>query len=148
MRRRSLSALLAARDAVTAVEFALMAVPFLTLSLGTLEFGRVMWTQEALQMTATQGARCMGLRASSCASGGVYSASATTAHLIAIASGWDVKLVSAEITATNSSSNAACPGSSEVSISYPFHTAFPGLLTMLAGQPTLTGHACFPNQSS
>ena len=130
------------------MEFALIAVPFLMLSMGTIEFGRVIWTQEALQMTATQGARCIGLRASYCAAGGAYSQSNATTHIIAVAKGWDVKLASSQISVTNSSANSACSGLSEVTITYTFQTAVPGLLKMLVGGPTLSGHACFPNQGS
>jgi len=45
----------------------------------------------------------------------------------------------------------ACSGLSQtvsqVSISYTFTTAVPGLLTMLSGGEALTAQACFPNQS-
>ncbi len=47
---------------------------------GFAEFGRLVWTSEVLQEAVTEGARCMGLRASSCAAGGIYSAANTTAY--------------------------------------------------------------------
>jgi Flp pilus assembly protein TadG len=146
MRRRSFSELFSARDGVAALEFALVALPFLMLSLGTIEFGRLMWTREALQTTAIQGARCMGVRAPACASGGVYNATNSKTYMQGVATGWGITLTAASITVNANSASGACTGLSEVSISYTFQTAVPGLLTMLSAGSSLTGHACFPNQ--
>jgi hypothetical protein len=49
------------------VEFALVAPVFLAPLFGTLEFGRALWTQQALQQTAIAGARCMALPQTNCA---------------------------------------------------------------------------------
>jgi len=61
----------------TAIEFAMLAVPFLGLALGILEFGRACWTLEALQESAVQGARCIGVHQTGCYSAGSYSADGT-----------------------------------------------------------------------
>ncbi len=50
----------AACNGVVTVEFALLAVPILMLSLGTFEIGRLIWTNQALQASAVAGARCAG----------------------------------------------------------------------------------------
>jgi Flp pilus assembly protein TadG len=149
MRRRSLCALFAAREGVAALEFGLVAIPFLMLSLGVIEFGRLIWTREALQTTAMTGARCMGVRAPSCASGvpPAYDATRSSSYIQSVAAGWGITLVPASITLSANSASAACTGLSEVSISYTFQTAVPGLLTMLSGGSSLTGYACFPNQT-
>src|SRR5271154_1097099 len=49
-----------------AIEFGIVALPLLMLVLGIFEFARLYWTQEALQESATAGARCMGILQSSC----------------------------------------------------------------------------------
>jgi len=138
--------LLAARDGVVAMEFAIIASALMMLTLGTIEFGRLLWTQEALNATAIQTARCIGVRSSSCASGGTYNASDTTTYAETVASGWGVTLTAADITATNNEGSGTCAGDAQVSISYTFESVVPGVLTMLSGGAPLTAQACFANQ--
>jgi Flp pilus assembly protein TadG len=139
-----------ARRAVAALEFALLAVPLMLMVFGIIEFGRVLWTREALQMTAVEGARCMGILASSCASAGSYSSGNTTSYIESVATAWGITLNSSNLTLTRNSTNTACapsgatPNISEVTITYTFQTMVPGLLTMLSSK-SLEGHACFPN---
>jgi len=47
--RRMLARFRADRAGATALEFALVAGPFILLLLGSLEFGRVLWSQHSLQ---------------------------------------------------------------------------------------------------
>jgi Flp pilus assembly protein TadG len=143
-----------ARRGVAALEFALVSVPLLLLVFGTMEFGRLLWTQQALEMTAIEAARCVGILASPCSSGGAFSSDNTTSYIQSVASSWGITLTSANLAApsgmvTRSSSDSndtACAGLSEVKISYTFQTAVPGLLSMLSSN-ALQGHACFPNDS-
>jgi Flp pilus assembly protein TadG len=149
-----LSQLHRARKAVAALEFALLATPLLLLVLGTLEFGRLMWFREALQMTANEGARCMGVVAASCASSGAYDGPTTTTYIESVANNWGISLVGANVTLVRPSTNTNCLPTlttpvtpmSEVTINYTFQTAIPQLLNMLVGK-SLTAHACFPNSS-
>ena len=136
--------------ATTAVEFAILALPLLVLVFGTLEFGRALWVREALQMTAVQAARCMGILSSSCASSGSYSSSNTTTYVENLAAEWGVTLTSANLTTlTRNSSNSWCQvsgaGLSEVTISYTFQSPLAGLISALATGLSLSGHACYPN---
>jgi Flp pilus assembly protein TadG len=147
MMRRSLAALVRDRAAVAAVDFAIVAVPMLMLLLGTIEFGRLLWTREAIQMTAVNGARCMGVLASSCTMSGAYNATSASSYIEGVAGSWGITLTASNLTLTPTAAAGACTGLSEVSISYTFQTVIPGLLTMLSGGQTLTGHACFPKQS-
>ena len=139
-----------ARRAVAALEFALISVPLMLLLFGTFEFGRLLWTEQALQMTATQAARCVGILASSCSSGGGFSSTNTTAYIENLASAWGITLNSGNLTTVTRNANdpnaTACNGLSEVKISYTFQTAVPGLLNMISGK-SLVGQACFPNDS-
>jgi Flp pilus assembly protein TadG len=61
MRCRFPRELTSASDGTTAVEFALVAPMFLMLVFGAIEFGRILWTEQALQETAIAGARCMAI---------------------------------------------------------------------------------------
>jgi Flp pilus assembly protein TadG len=148
MRRRWSFNLFSAREGSAALEFALVALPFLMLTFGTIEFGRLIWIREALQMTANQGARCMGVLSPSCASGGAYSSANASSYIRGVASGWGVTLTASNLTLTNNAAiGGPCSGLSQVTINYTFSTAVPALLTMLSGGTALSARACFPNQS-
>ncbi len=116
------------------------------LTLGTVEFGRLLWTQEAIEATAIQTVRCIGMLSSSCASGGSYSSTNATTYAETVATGWGVTLTAADLTLTANEASDTCTGLSQISITYTFDTVVPGLLTMLAGGSTLTAQACFPNR--
>jgi Flp pilus assembly protein TadG len=127
-----------------AVEFALVIIPFMLVMFGVVEFGRMLWTLNALQETAIAGARCMGVLNTSCASSGAYNAGNTTTYVKSIATGWGVSLATTNITLNNSTACGGVAGFSQVSISYTFQTVIP-MITSLVGDP-LTVNACFPNQ--
>jgi Flp pilus assembly protein TadG len=142
-----------ARRGVTALEFAVVAPVLMMLVFGTIEFGRLLWTLQGLQMTAVQAARCMGILASSCTSGGGYSSDNTTSYIESSAAAWGISLTSSNLTLlTRDSGNPGCAPAagtltiSEVTITYTFQTVVPGLLSMLSSK-ALQGHACFPNDS-
>ncbi len=144
--KRRWRTLLAARDGVVAIEFAIICSGLMMLTLGTIEFGRLLWTQEAIEATAIQTVRCIGMLSSSCASGGAYSSTNATSYAETVATGWGVTLTAADLTLSANEASGTCTGLSQVSITYTFDTVVPGLLTMLAGGSTLTAQACFPNQ--
>lgn len=144
MTARGPGGLPAALGGATAVEFALVVGPLLLLLFGVVEVGRLLWTVNAAQETAIAGARCMGVLNTSCASGGVYSATSTSSYVRQVASGWGLSLTSANVTLNNSASCAGVAGFSQVTITYSFQSVVP-LITTLTGNP-LTATACFPNQ--
>jgi len=139
--------LLTARDGVVAMEFALISTALMLLTLGTVEFARLLWTQEALDATAIQAARCIGMLSGSCASAGAYSSTNATSYAEQVASGWGVTLSSSNLAMSANEGSGACAGLSQVSISYTFVTVVPGLLSMLSGGAALTAQACFPHQT-
>lgn len=131
-----------------AVEFAMVLGPLLLLIFGVFEFGRLLWIREALQETATAGARCMGMSASSCAASGVYSSANTTTYIESAATTWGVTLTGSNITLNNNATCAgvsATNGFSSVTITYTFQSVVPNFVTALSGGTTLTSTACFPN---
>lgn len=150
---RRLRGATAAEGGSTAVEFALVVPMFLMLVFGTIEFGRILWTEQALQETAAAGARCMAIaqgakEASACASAGSYSSTTTTSYIQTVAGGWGLSLPSTGITLDNA---AACgsggTGFSQVTLTSSFTSVVPNLLQLATGGASLTATACYPNNS-
>ncbi|HEX4098332.1 MAG TPA: TadE/TadG family type IV pilus assembly protein [Caulobacteraceae bacterium] len=129
-----------------AVEFSAVIMTMFTLLFGVTEFGWYMWTANALQQTAIQGARCMGVLASNCASSSAYSSTNTMSYVQNVASTYGVSVPTADVTLSTS---ATCSGNgdfSSVTINYTFKTVVPNVITGLSSVP-LTEQACFPNQT-
>lgn len=143
----SLGRFLRDRSGASAVEFALVATPFLLLVFGIVEFGRYQWTRMAIHETAIAGARCMGVKHASCAPGGTYSSAQTVSFIQTQATGWSVSIPSASITLSNSVSCSGTAGFSRVAIAHTFQTAVPVLLGSLANGVPINAAACFPNQT-
>jgi len=131
------------RRGTTAVEFAIASTPFFLLLFGIIEFSRMLWTLNAIQQAAIEGARCMGIVNTNCGSGGTYSSGATTTFIENTASGWGVTLTAGDITLNNAATCAGVAGFSEVTINYTFQTVVP-LITQLSSD-ALSANACFPN---
>jgi Flp pilus assembly protein TadG len=133
------------RRATTAVEFAICALAMVLMVVGFIEFGRLVWTFEVLQEVAAEGARCMGLGASSCAASGAYSAANTTGYVVSLATSRGVTIPMTTITLNNAATCGGATGFSQVSIRYDFASVAPGLLTSLVNGFTVPTSACFPN---
>ncbi len=131
--------------ATTAVEFAVCALALVLIVIGFAEYGRLVWTTEVLQEAASEGARCMGLGATSCAASGVYNAANTTAYIVSVATSRGVAVKTAAITLNNAATCGGASGFSQVSISYTFTTVAPALLTSLVNGFVVPASACFPN---
>lgn len=142
---RAMEGLARARQATTAVEFAICALAMMLMVVGFVEFGRLVWSFEVLQEVASEGARCMGLGATSCASAGAYSSASTTTYLVNLASSRGVVIDAAMISLNNAATCGGASGFSQVSINYDFTTVAPALLTSLANGFTVPASACFPN---
>src|SRR5690606_17902256 len=97
MFRRALRPFASDRRGATAVEFAMVAGPLLLLLFGTVEFGRLMWLRQALEETATAGARCMGIPQPECMSGGAYNAATARAFILSEAAGWGLQVTTDDL---------------------------------------------------
>jgi Flp pilus assembly protein TadG len=144
MTPRTIAGFLRAVSATASIEFAILAIPFFGLSVGVFEFGRFCWTQEALQESVTQAARCIGVHQTSCYSGGVYSASGTQTYVQQVASGWGIGVPTADITPTQSTSCGGVAGFAQVQIAYNFSTVAGALIPSLANV-AMTANSCFPD---
>lgn len=116
------------RAGTTATEFALLAPALLLLLVGSMEFGRLMWTQAVLDFAVQDAARCASITPSVCG---------TSAQIATYASG-DVS-TSYVPTSAFSGTTAACGHQVSASFAYPFIAT--GLFNFT---PTLTASACFP----
>jgi Flp pilus assembly protein TadG len=150
MRNPKTKSLAVACDGVAAIEFALVAPLFLALVFGSIEYGRLLWTQQALQQAATAGARCMAvaqgaIQSSVCASGGSYSASSTKSQIESIASGWGLSVQDSDITLDNAATCGGATGFSQVTITNNFKTPIPQIVQLASSGTALTATACYPN---
>ena len=119
------------RSGAVAVEFALVAPTLFILIMGGLEFGRLLWTQSALEMSVAQAARCYAWQVSTCST---TSATQTFATTVAP----QLNFSSSVFTASSSTCGA------KVTASYPYAFIARGLFPV---SPTLTASACFPTVS-
>jgi Flp pilus assembly protein TadG len=142
--RRPIRRLARDRGGASAVEFALVIGPFILVLFGVIEFGRLLWTLNALQETAIAGARCMGVLNSSCTSSGAYNSTSSVNYVKSVANGWGVALTAANISLNNSASCAGVGDFSQVTITYTLQSVVP-LIQPLINDP-MTVNACFPNQ--
>jgi Flp pilus assembly protein TadG len=151
MRGPRAGSLAAACGGTTAIEFALVAPVFLMFLFGIVEFGRLLWTEQALQQTAVAGARCMAIahgaiQSSPCASGGTYSSSSTNTYIENIAGSWGLSVQDANIHLDPA--GADCGGTSglvEVKITSTFNTPVPQLVQLATGGTSLSATACYPS---
>lgn len=152
---RRVSQAAGANDGATAVEFALVVPMFLMLVFGAIEFGRLLWTEQALQETAMAGVRCMAIaqtsnaseNTGSCASSGAYSALNTTSYIKNVASGWGLSLTSSNISLNTDVTSGGCAGLSQVTLTSTFNSVVPSLVHLNSSGLTLTASACYPNNS-
>ena len=129
------------RRGVAAIEFAIVIVPLLLFMFGIIEFSRAFWAKEALQQTAVETARCMGLALSTA---GCTSTSGGQAHAVSVGNTWGLTIPTANVTITT---NTSCGGVSPfvtVHITYTFKTVVPDLIAGLFND-TLYASACFPS---
>lgn len=138
----------ACRAGATAVEFSIVAMPVLLVIFGILEFGRALWTREALQQTAIAGARCIGVVQSGCGTAGVYSSSMSTSFVQSQAAAWGVALSTSNISVNSGTTCAGVAGFAQVTVTYTFSTVVPAFIPSLAAGIPLSATACFPNNVS
>lgn len=131
-----------------AVEFALVAAPFLLLLFGTVEFGRMFWSSHAIHQVAISTARCIALPQQECRDEIGASAQLARAFAQQGARNWFVPLTAdAVVIETNTTCRSmGLSGFVQVEITHDFSSAVPGLISALAGSNALRASACFPRQ--
>jgi Flp pilus assembly protein TadG len=134
--------LFANQAGTTAVEFAFVVGPLVLLLMGGIEFGRMVYTRQALSETAIATARCIKIGQAGCTSGGSYSASASRDYARAQASRWFVALQTSEVVVDDDTTCGGVSGFAAVTITHDFQTALP-FIGDLANLTTLQTSACF-----
>lgn len=129
-----------ASGGASAVEFALVATPFLLMMFGVVEYGRLLWTHHALTQSAIATARCVALPQEECAGGpaGARDFAQTTAQ------GWGIRIEPAEIAIETDIACGGIAGFARTQISTTFTTALPEMFLALAGGERIVTSACFP----
>jgi Flp pilus assembly protein TadG len=133
------------RAGTAAIEFACVAPLFLLLTFGILEFGRLLWTQSALQLAASSTARCVAIGASACASAPA-SYAVNTANSYG-AFGLTVSGVTITNTPSKVTNSAACSPPSgnafvQVMLSLPTASPVAALIPQIGSALVVT--ACYP----
>ncbi len=126
---------------VAAIEFAIVIVTLLLFMLGIVEFSRAYWAKEALQQTAVNTARCMGLGLST---SGCTSTSGGQAYAVSVGNTWGLTIPTSNVTITTATTCGGVSGFVTVHITYTFHTVVPDLIAGLFND-TLYASACFPS---
>lgn len=146
--RRLLERAIADERGGTAVELALTVTVFMAVVLGGVDYGLYLWTANALQQTAIQTARCMGVLASGCVDASrAYSSANTAAFAQGVAAGYGLTLPTSAV-APNAVAGCGGQGTdnSSVTLSYTFTGIAPGLLPGIKSS-SMSAQACFPNQT-
>ena len=125
---RALPRLARACGGATAIEFGLLALPFLLLVAGIMDCSRMVWTHLALQVAAEQAARCAVVDATNCGT-------ATQVQAYAAA------VMPTPGTTPASFSLATAPCGYQVSASLSYAVIVPGYLP---ASVTLTAQSCAP----
>ncbi|MET0219420.1 MAG: TadE family protein [Tardiphaga sp.] len=123
------------RGGNVAIEFGIVLPLLLLLTFGTIDLGRLLWTNTALTRGTQAAARCGALSASACPNVAAYAASQT----------WGPSDITASAFTTTT---AAC--GFQVSATYNFQFTVPWFPQFGAAPPattTLTATACYPAQS-
>lgn len=145
---RTLRSFLGDSRGASAVEFALLAGPFLLILLGTIEFGRAIWSRHVIQEVAIAGARCVAVPQPDCAASGEFDQARAIAYIISSARIKGVSLKTPEVTVDRNTDCFGTGGFSSVTISFQFKTALPTFLSSLATGPVMGANSCFPTQAT
>jgi Flp pilus assembly protein TadG len=121
----------------SAVEFALLALPLLIMTLGSIELGLLMWTTNVLEATADDTARCVAIAGSSCTNGSTYAAGQASRSL------FTGSVSAGEVSVLNGGSCNGLAGNYVVVTITAHHWAASGLVSALS-RAAIVAKACYP----
>lgn len=117
-----------------ALEYALLVPAFLVIVLGTVDIGRLIFTQVTLDRAVQAAARC-GAVSSSCKTGTPPVVSPTAVQALAVDQAWGVTTATTNFTVTLPTCGV------QVAASYPYHFITPWLVT---ADRNVSAQACYP----
>lgn len=133
--------LLRNKRGTSAVEFALLAGPFLLLLFGVVEFSRALWTRQVLLDVTTSAARCVAVVQQECAdAAGAYSLMATEDFVLDHARSLGVTLREPIVVKPDTTCNGL-DGFAHVELEANFVSVFP--IDQLL---SFSSHSCFARQ--
>ncbi len=127
-----------------AIEFGMVASVFVLFVIGLLEFGRMIWVSQALQVVGQQTARCVAIGSSACAAPASYAVSqATTRGVVGLTTS---NVAIATVSASTTPAPTCLPPNSntmvQVKITMPFSSGAASLLPGIS--QNLVTISCFP----
>lgn len=134
------------RSGASAVEFALVAAPLITLLFGTVEFARLYWTEHALTRVATAAARCVAIPEDGCSgSGGMLDAAKAKRFVADEGNALGLALADKDISIDTAATCSGLTGFVRVSLGYSFQSPLSGVVSQDAQGMPLQASACFSN---
>ncbi|MBJ3786482.1 TadE/TadG family type IV pilus assembly protein [Devosia sediminis] len=116
---------LRATDGTSAIEFALLVLPFLLMVVGTIEVSRAWWTRQAIQDVASATARCIGVGQLQCTLDGAYSPERALDFATGLALGRGVALTEGETTLERNVTCQDMTGAVRVTVQSRFQSVLP-----------------------
>jgi Flp pilus assembly protein TadG len=123
----------------TALEFGFIASPLILMLLGTVDGGRMLWTQNALQYAVEQAARYAGLNQAACTQPGSTTTCYTTAQIQSYAASMAYGMSLSSSVFSSSSAGCGTLVGTQVTASVPYTPLFPYPHSI-----TLTAGSCRP----
>ncbi len=132
------------RRGATALEFALVAPVLLLLLFGCIEYGRMMWTWQALQLAGDQTARCVAIGGTACSTPANYAvATAQKFGAFGLAT-TAVTIDNQPPTVTNAAACAPPAGNTAVRVRLNLVFSSPAAALIPSLNQTLTTTSCYP----
>jgi Flp pilus assembly protein TadG len=134
----------AANAGTATLEFGIVAPVLVLLMFGALEFGRMIWEIQQLQLVSQQTARCVAIGSSACPTPASYAVTQASARGV-VGLGTSNVAVATVSSSTSPAPTCVPPNANtmvQVTISLPFTSSVAGLIPSL--NRTLTAVSCYP----
>jgi len=135
------------RAGTSTIEFALVAATLLITCVGTVDLGLLLWSQEVLELAATDTARCVALGASPCSNPQSYAVGIVTQYSFTNALTASNVWVQSNATCTSTNGHVTTGTYTVVTITDAFWStffAFEPAAVVLGGSTPRTVTACYP----
>lgn len=132
------------RRGTTAVEFALVCPALMLLLLGSIEFGRLIWTWQALQLAGNQVARCVAISGTACSTPSTYAINTASSFGAFGLTAAGVTVVNKPPTTTDATACSPPTGNTAVQVKLALAFTSPASVLIPKLAQTLTTTSCYP----